>query len=137
MLCACETTTFDNVQGFNTLFPNVQQTYSFQWSKTRSESGIEKHVLQIVDMSTDRVVFRDDQHFRGRDVNVAGWSATPDVLLAYSGDVGTFTIGRSSDGKWIPVDFKACLGPEELNGLAPTVADRLPKCSDLQSPTSS
>ena len=128
MVAGCGGITHTNVQGFDKSYPNPQNTFLFQWTRLVKTIGVEKQVLEVVEISNGSVVFRDDVHFRGRDVNVASWSATPNVLLAYSGDVGTFTFGQLDNGRWGSVAAEAWLGPTELRNLDPTVAARLPKC---------
>jgi hypothetical protein len=109
---------------------NPEGTYSFQWTWGDSSDGFDVQILEVTRLSDHKVVFHEDQRFRARDVNVAAWSSSPDLLLAYSGDVGTATIGpTSNDGDtWAIVDTPACLSIEQAVALDVGVAERLPKC---------
>jgi hypothetical protein len=110
--------------------PNPEGTYAFQWTWGDSPDGFDVQILEVTRLSDDKVVFHEDGRFRARDVNVAAWSSSPDLLLAYSGDVGTATIGpTSNDGDtWAIVNTDACLTPEQVDGLDDSVAERLPRC---------
>jgi hypothetical protein len=119
-----------NVQGFDRLYPNESGTFAFRWIDPQGgQAPVETHVLEVVRLADDEVAFRDAERFRARDLNLAAWSSTPDVLVAYSGDVGTATIGPSdTHGGWAVLDRDACLGPKQVAALDGAVADRLPRC---------
>lgn len=110
--------------------PNAEGTYAFHWTWGDSPDGFDVQILEVVRLSDDKVVFREQERFRARDVNVAAWSSTPNMLLTYSGDVGTATVGpTSNDGDtWAFVDATACLGPQQVEALDAAVAEHLPHC---------
>lgn len=66
---------------------NPTGTHAFHWLNESTHPHV--HVLEVIDLTTRGVVFRDDHTYRTRDVNVAAWSSSPSALLVYSGDVGT------------------------------------------------
>jgi hypothetical protein len=77
------------------------------------------------------VLFRDDTHFRGQDVNVAGWSTTSNALVAYSGDVGTFVIRPADGDVWREEtgnELSICLSKEGLRAAGEAATGRLPTC---------
>jgi hypothetical protein len=116
-------------QGFEREYPNDDGTFAFRWMPDIEQKGlVEVQILEIVDLRTGEVVYRDDIRYRGRDVNVAAWSSTTDVLLGYSGDVGTAVIGPGPDGAWRELDAEACVERDVVDELGDEVARRLPVC---------
>jgi hypothetical protein len=68
-------------------------------------------VLEVIEVVTGEVVYRNDSRYRLRDANVAAWSSTPHVLLAHSADVGP-----GVDGVWTELDTSACVSPDATYG---------------------
>jgi hypothetical protein len=106
------------------LHPSPTATYAYRLTAgppDQKPAAVE--VLEVVRVADGQVVFRDDRTFRQRDRNFAGWSPlVPDVLVAYSGDVGTSAYGARPDGTWGEVDQRRCFSAERLAevGMGPS-----------------
>jgi hypothetical protein len=118
-----------NTQGFDLLYPNDSGTFAFVWRDGPvDQKPVQVQVLEVVDLSDQRVVYRNAGTYRSRDVNVAAWSSTPNVLIAYSGDVGTALVAPTSNGPWARVEGEACLDKNDVEAVGQVVVDRIPTC---------
>jgi hypothetical protein len=122
---------YGNAQGFDRIYKSTDGRVGFRWVRNPGLVSVETQVLEMVRTSDGAVLFRDDTHFRGRDVNVAGWSTTPNALVAYSGDVGTFVIRPADGDVWreeAGFDPSICLSKEGLRAAGEAATGRLPTC---------